>query len=323
MIDAFPSCNDFLKLFYHAVPYGWLEITLLHHKLYPKTVWLELPNALNSDQLEWLTEQNDAGWNIYFGVTVRNGKAIRGRGHVSDALFTRALWADLDSHDESALARLRAEKPSLIVDSGGGYHGYWLLNSVLTLHDARIPQSERGVFAAADGDLLKRTLKGLALRMQADVKVAEFARIMRLPGFKNTKPERNNALCHVIEDRLYTYDFMALAMEYAPLVKPEIRIERTITPAVVDHLPRFLQDYLTNGAPAGERNSSLNKAAYLYNSMGKTEAEALADLGGRARADGLDDHEIMTTIGSAYRATPAPMMDTRSRRIAARDRKLR
>lgn len=316
-MDTFPDTNDFLKLFYHAAPYGWLELTLLKADCYPRVYWLELPNLLNQAQIDYLHEANEDGWNVYYGVTVRRERKDKGRAHVADALFTRVLWADMDEKTPEAYQRLQSAYPSVIVDSGGGYHGYWLLNDTLVLNGNDVPMDTfGGRMQAADNDLLKRTLKGLALHLGADVKVAEFARIMRLPGFKNMKPGRDGALCHVIEDRLYTYDFAALANEYAYLVKENIRTQRPVNTVTPDHLPPFIVRYLESGASVGERNSTFNKMCYAYNSMGKTQQDAETDLAPRARADGLSDHEITMTLNSAFKHA-APPMDAR---IAARDR---
>ena len=317
MIDDFPTTNDFLKLFYNAIPYGFLEFRLLQTgKHFPDIHWLELPNQLNQAQLDFLHQRNEQGYNVYFGVTVRNGKQVRGGGKVGDALFTRVLWVDMDSHEQTALDRLHAEKPSLIVDSGGGYHGYWLLNQVLTIGGAQVPASDRGVFASADDELLKRTLKGMAIHLQADVKVAEFARIMRLPSFKNMKPERDGALCHVVDDKLFTYDFDLLANRYAWLVKSETRVERSMPIVASDELPKAVKDYLAMPMGQGGRNDALNKAAYILHCRGMNEGEIYRALEPRASADGLDDHEITTTIRSACNA-PVVQMNPR---VAARDR---
>jgi hypothetical protein len=299
------TTNDFLKLFYHAVPYGWLEFTLLKVDSYPRIIWMDMPNELTEDNLAYLHEQNEYGYNVYFGVTVRSRKQEKGRGRVGDALFTRVLWVDMDSHDPQALKRLQIEKPSLIIDSGGGYHGYWLLNETLVLNGNDVPLDRfGGAMQAADNDLVKRTLKGLALHLQADVKVAEFARIMRLPGFKNTKPERGGALCAVIEDKLYTYDFEDLANKYAWLVKSEARVERPMPLATNDDMPPYVRQYLASGAPNGERNNTFNSLCWDYNRSGKSRFDAETDLAPRARVDGLPEHEIQAT----------------NTRVAARDR---
>lgn len=319
----FIDTNDVLKLFYRAVPYGMLELTLIKEGSYPKVHWVELPSILNNEQLDYLSKQNELGWNIYFGVTVRNGKAIRGRGHVPDALFTRVLWVDMDDHSPDALSRLQAVSPSLIIDSGGGYHGYFLLNHVLVMADAKIPPDARGQFIASDDELLKRTLKGLAIHLQGDVKVAEFARIMRLPGFKNMKPERGGAMCDVLEADLVTYDFSKLANKYAWYVKDAPKIDRAVPNTTTDDLPKSVRAYLDTPLGQGERNNALNKAAYTLHCAGKHENEIISTLSSRAAADGLSSYEIERTIRSACSAVAVPIMTTSNRRIAARDRKLR
>src|SRR5690606_7950192 len=78
--------------------------------------------------------------------------------------------------------------PSIIVDSGGGWHAYWLLDEPFLLKTdedkQKISQIMQGLFTALDGD------KGY---------VKSVASIMRLPHSINTKPERNNALVQVVE----------------------------------------------------------------------------------------------------------------------------
>lgn len=310
------TTNDFLGLLYRAAPYGWLELTLLKADCYPRVYWMELPNSLSDAQLAYLTEANNDGWNVYYGVTVRNEKKDKGRAHVKDALFTRVLWADMDDKTPEAYQRLHDAKASLIIDSGGGYHGYWLLNESLVMNGYDVPLNAKGRFEAADDALLKRTLKGMAIALGADVKVAEFARIMRLPGFKNMKPERGGAMCGVVQDRLFTYEFSALANQYAYLVKENLRVERSMPVTVSGDLPPYIRQYMESGAGVGERNSTFNGMCWEYNRMGKIRMDAERDLAPRARSDGLPEHEIQATLDSAFRVAAPP----RDSRVAARDR---
>jgi hypothetical protein len=285
------TTNDFLNMFYKTVPYGWLEITLIKPESYPKVYWMALPNQMSDAQLEFLHQQNDYGWSVYFGVCVRKNKKEKGRGYVVDSMFTRVLWADIDEKTPEAYERLSAAKASFIVDSGGGYHGYWLLNQNLVINGYDVPESVNGRFEAADDGLVKRTLKGIALAIQGDVKVCEFARIMRLPGFKNMKPGRNEAMCGVVQDRLFTHDFAALANEYAYLVKEHLQVQRTVVAMPSGDLPVFIKRYLETGAVNGERNSTFNKICWAYNGLGKTRIDGENDLAPRARADGLEEHQ--------------------------------
>jgi hypothetical protein len=326
MVDVDITPNMFLNMLYRNVPYGYVEFRLLKNEKpsYPLIRWMEMPNTLSDENLDELTYYNDKGLNIYFGVAARNGKTIRGGGHADSALFTSVLWTDTDTKDRDALKRLRDARPSFIVDSGGGYHGYWLLNKTLVLGGAQVPYHERDLFEAADDVLLKRTLKGLAIALEADPKVAEFARIMRLPGFINTKPGRNGAVCDVIEGNLLRHDFMDIANEYAYLVKEELKIERAVMAVPSEDIPNVVKQYIANGAPVGERNHTLNRMAYiLHSKCGKPFSEIDNLLRQRARMDGLDDDEITITLNSACSAAVSPSMNIQRKRMAGRDKMLK
>lgn len=180
----------------------------------------------------------------------------------------------------------------------------------------------RGRSLYVEPDELKRTLKGIAKAIGcADSKVSELARIMRLPDTINTKPERNGARCEVLSEVVAaTYDYRALEMAYAPLIKQELKIEREmpLTHRSEDY-PAFIKDYLTSGAPQGERNDTFNDMCWAFNRMGKSRHDAEIELAPRARADGLSDHEIDATLSSAFRSVAPPYV-ARSSRVAARDR---
>jgi hypothetical protein len=92
-----------------------------------------------------------------------------------------ALYVDLDEHTPDALARLTtfSPLPSCIVDSGGGYHAcWWLTESTTDLAHAG------------------QCLQALQQTLQSDR--VSIAQSLRLPGSLNTKPDRYNALCHVM-----------------------------------------------------------------------------------------------------------------------------
>jgi hypothetical protein len=317
------TTNDFLNMFYKTVPYGWLEITLIKPDSYPKIYWMQLPDQMNDAQLDFLHQQNDYGWSVYFGVCVRHEKKEKGRGYVGDSMFTRALWADIDEKTPEAYERLSAAKASFIVDSGGGYHGYWLLNQTLVINGYDVPESVNGRFEAADDALLKRTLKGIAIAVQGDAHVCEFARIMRLPGFKNMKPGRNEVMCGVVQDRLFTHDFKALANQYAYLVKENLRVDRTVMSVPNQDLPAFIKRYIAEGAKVKERNITFNKMCWAYNGLGKSRMDAETDLAPRARMDGLEEHEIQATLDSAFSTAAPPLISADNTWTAARDKRLR
>ena len=113
---------------------------------------------------------------MYFGVYSRAIKS----GKAKSCSTTRVLWADFDEGMRGLTVRERMEKvksnieaigfpkPSIIVSSGNGIHTYWLL-------DKRV------------GDGAVEVVKLLSKATNGDVRVAEKARVMRLPGTLNIK----------------------------------------------------------------------------------------------------------------------------------------
>lgn len=117
-----------------------------------------------------LTERMD----VYFGVMPRT----KARGRAEDCVpTTHVLWADFDAKNfrsKTGLASAYTEIanmrliPHIIVDSGHGYHAYWLL-------DQKYP------FVLA-----QPAMKGME-RMHRTDHCSDQARILRLPGTLNFK----------------------------------------------------------------------------------------------------------------------------------------
>jgi hypothetical protein len=112
---------------------------------------------------------------LYFGVATR-ADATSGEG--ANCRHLPALFADLDCKgrplDEAraALAAF-ALPPSIVIQSGGGLHAYWLLREPTEVQ--------------ADYDGLRALLRRLAVAVTGDVGAAEPARVLRLPGTRNHK----------------------------------------------------------------------------------------------------------------------------------------
>lgn len=127
---------------------------------------------------EKLTAWNQQGYNIYYGV---NPRRDMGKSGDSNVLLARALFCDFD-HIEPGDGCGRFElvytdilltglpEPTLAVHSGHGLHCYWRLNKPMT-----------------DLVLWRKIQIGLNERVNADRNVKNPERVMRLPGFLNTK----------------------------------------------------------------------------------------------------------------------------------------
>ena len=135
-------------------------------------------------------------------------RARRVRGSGDSATLVPALWADLDvagpgraasglpPDRHAALDLLEAVRrpPSIVVDSGGGYHLYWLFERPLMLEST----ADR-----RDAVDLVRRLQGALVAAGAERgyqvgNTADLARMMRLPGTFNYKLEHSRP---VVVDR--------------------------------------------------------------------------------------------------------------------------
>lgn len=147
---------------------------------------------------------NRLGFGLYFAPCLRKTR----QGKAEAAALVPALWVDVDYDGDALQLERELEKlrgfdpaPSFILASGGGWHGYWLLDEPLHLPDdaarQKIAAILRGLFAALGGD---------------PEYVKTVAGIMRLPDTINTKPERGGVDVSVIEcyaERRYPLDTFA------------------------------------------------------------------------------------------------------------------
>lgn len=138
-----------------------------------------------------------AGLEVYYGVTLRKNRG----GGALDVRCATALWAELDgdiskkgngcSSKEEAFERLRRIEivaPSIVVDSGGGLHAYWLLQQPLQgeelanipMYNARLREALRAPPTyGPDGQMVSSGYAG--------DDVGDLPRILRLPGTINGK----------------------------------------------------------------------------------------------------------------------------------------
>lgn len=156
------------------------------------------------ETLQLIQQTNDLGWGAYVGVGYRRAALPRyQRGGKGQLLALPAIFSDVDRPPELVLPLLsQVPRPSLVIASGGGTHLYWFLKRPTT----HFKQAER-------------IIKGLARWLEADLSMST-DQIMRLPGTRNTKPKRANALCQVLSSNAVEYeldDFFAYELLHAPL----------------------------------------------------------------------------------------------------------
>lgn len=286
--------SDFLTVLwpsgYPAQPlYG--ELRIIHgghveqrfYGLYGATLRI-MDDAIFADQ---------AGKDVYLGVLPR-----RREEGTADAcvLETRVLWADVDAKQfdgkkASALFSLgRAQlTPSILVDSGNGFHAYWLLKAPTPFEDAS------GV------------MRGLAKAIGGDA-VHDASRVLRLPGTHNhkTDPPHPVRLLHFEPARRYAFtDFDA----YTPEPERPARVVTLDEPLPWDGLPDWLRELVQQGAPKGTRSEQAFKAVVWLLRFGWTEdmIQALFATQGigekyREQKESAGDRWLARTISKAREA---------------------
>lgn len=112
-------------------------------------------------------------WNIYWTVNTTRDKLDK-KPKKADMQQARMLHVDVDTLDPEALNQLRELNPTMIIASGGGYQGFWVLENPLDLGNkdivAEIEDRNRGLASRIPG---------------SDASAWNCDRIMRLPGTTN------------------------------------------------------------------------------------------------------------------------------------------
>jgi hypothetical protein len=270
----------------------WLEVRCIHPQTgQVRTLWGDAKQDFK--QADTL---NTEGYGVYFAPCLRAHK----KGNAESATLLPALWVDVDCETDrdQHLAILRAFElpPSIILNSGGGWHAYWLLNQPFILADdtdkARIAQLLHGLFQALGGD-------------RAYVK--SVASVMRLPDSINTKPDRDSARVAFVDwhpDRRYQLSqFDWLSIEPHPNNQQVMNGHHALPPRT--------EQYLMSGAINGNRNAELFAAACQMRDAGYSQSDTERELIPRHVADATGgesmaarEKEAQATIVSAYSQPP-------------------
>lgn len=191
------------------------------------------------------TEFDQKGWDAYFGVIPR----IRQGSKASDTrTVTGVLWADVDEKNFGSKQQAfwaiasAAIEPSILVDSGHGFHAYWLLEDEVAVGHA------------------SNAMRGIAKLIGGDA-VADSARILRVPGTHNYKTEPAIPVRLLkLSDRRYRFSDFAPFTELADgLDEPQIGTvdehwEPRDEPLEYHELPVWLRELIAHGKPKGQRS---------------------------------------------------------------------
>lgn len=203
---------DFFAELYATVPAGLGQIELRripHGNGFPDRAFCADEARLNAVVNNWGREDLHSG--LYYGVSLRRQGATTGKKE--DVVAVPALWADIDTDklgwDQTlTLGALKAHalRPSLVVNSGYGFHAYWLLKEpvILPEYDPRkIHQVEQTIAAVSE------------VFGQYD-RTHDITRVLRVPGSWNTKDiKKPRPVKLVVADWRLEYDLEDLALAAA------------------------------------------------------------------------------------------------------------
>lgn len=196
---------------------GYIEIRAIKDKS-PKQFFYNSPEEIDVDKLKKL---NTRGYNIYFSTCTRREKS----GKENDVYEVPGIWIDVDGKDHGGkeqakehidkVARGTGICPSITVDSGGGYHLYFLLK------EPEVIQGEEDI------QRVKGYVKGISSLFGGD-HTHDLSRVLRLPGLKNLK-YRPPSDCYIVDcdndNRYNLLDFEEYKVEINDLELADVNIE--------------------------------------------------------------------------------------------------
>lgn len=253
-----------------------------------------------ADMAAFCTKRDKAGWGVYFGLCTRRAGATSGsKEHVVEC---PALWVDIDCAKQgiagadaiNALEYLPCP-PTIIINSGGGLHAYWLLEEPVNVS---VGQTSRNTIEAA--------LRQLALILAGDTACAELARILRLPGTDNSKAatlalnDGQPATCVVLSDTGRVYDLEALCEwldEQRPLLHGKVEAARPVRqddPFVAYAREQGYEPAIDIDAELAAMNHGATGGASIHETQLRVSMSMIAR--------GYDDDEIITRILAATEA---------------------
>ena len=132
------------------------------------------------DKLLQKVRELDGKYHIFIGVLPRANKS----GRDKDIEYFSTFWVDIDAKDfggdkKKAYSNISnfALDPTMVIDSGNGYHVYWVLETPIKLTEDNKAK-------------IKIMLKNLHIKTKAD-QTYDLARILRIPGTHNIKDPKN------------------------------------------------------------------------------------------------------------------------------------
>jgi putative DNA primase/helicase len=243
---------------------------------------------------------------VYFGV---HPSAIRKdssrRSTIQDIQAINCLFAEFDAKDygdkNDALSHImRLEpQPSVIIDSGGGYHCYWLLDN------------PRIIGEPTDREAICELQARWVERMGGDPNAKDLARVLRMPGSTNHKytPARMVSFYSTAFDRLYSLEELQAAIsERTPAAPAPQPVDTDRFYGNGNAGQHWLKKALDRASPGNRNATGLWLACQLRDAgLSMNEAENyLVDYASRvpsASGNPYTEDEALASLLQAYKTT--------------------
>lgn len=184
--------------------------------------------------------------NVYYGVYSRAEK----KGTAAYCKNTLSIWADYDNMTleavKKSIHKQGIPEPSVYVHSGHGIHAYWLLNKPVGIEALPV-------------------IKGIVKATEADMRAAECARVMRMPGTVNINGSEP-VPCQVIEYTGHRYSLKQLEP-----FKLDMPISTAGAIPELENSERACISKMAAGVKEGHRNFALGRLTKYLQVKGYTK----------------------------------------------------
>ena len=324
------SFAQFLELL-HSGEQGLVEVRYLKGG---SRDWIAWPAPAAT--LGWTPERIPAGQEAYWGVSLRREKT---GGKKANCVPTALVWSDVDLVDHPDITGGQS-KAGLLEASAEELAGYKQALLELIQHRAEaaglpirvVVDSGHGLQvylrrqAASDIADTERYNKALRQLLDGDKAATDASRVLRIPGAENRKNAARPLPVRVVYQAPDAWVDDAALEALTPVSTPQPpvqplppRREASSGPAGANRQHAYAQAALRReadevaAAQPGTRNDRLNQAAFklgtLVGAGELDETEAADELRYAAKAAGLDDSEIESTLRSGLTAGKARPRD--------------
>ena len=182
------------------------------------------------EMAETAIQRDEEGYDVYFGICTTDSPVTNEHKRTTKFEVTEksCTWTDIDTEGGKHVSSEKKKyppdfdtaksflpfTPSLLVNSGYGLHGYWLLEPAQTINDQNRAEAEQ-----LNKDILSIISQNAGKYGHAVDSIQDLARVLRVPGTHNYKLGRDNApLVHVVENNNVKYDVSRLCADVDKLL---------------------------------------------------------------------------------------------------------